>query len=108
MLPIVLSGFFMIHAMKMLKVSEVYIVIMLLFIFVISGDVLRTILKPVSGLDELYHYAPSTQLSENLMNFMGQTVQLEMGYWITGIVISVICLLIGDRKSTRLNSSHVA
>jgi len=103
MLPIVLSGFFMIHAMKMLKVSEVYIVIMLLFIFVISGDVLRTILKPVSGLDELYHYAPSTQLSENLMNFMGQTVQLEMGYWITGIVISVICLLIGARKFANQN-----
>lgn len=103
MLPIVLSGFFMIHAMKMLKVGEVYIVIMLLFIFVISGDVLRTILKPVSGLDELYQYAPSTQISENLMNFMGQTVQFEISYWITGIVISVICLLIGARRFAKQN-----
>lgn len=103
MLPIVLSGFFMIHAMKMLKVNEVYIVIMLLFIFAISGDVLRMILKPVSGLNELYQYAPSTQLNENLMHFMDQTVQFELSYWITGIVISVICLLIGVRRFAKQN-----
>ncbi|MBM7601554.1 ABC-2 type transport system permease protein [Virgibacillus halotolerans] len=98
MLPIVLSGFFMIHAMKMMKAGEVYIIIMLLFFFVFSGDLLRLILRPISGLDELYQYAPSTQFNENLMSFMDQSTQFEFRYWITGIVISVICLLIGARK----------
>src|SRR5690625_6942969 len=36
MLPIVLSGFVMIHALKMMKAGEVYIVIMLLFIYMFS------------------------------------------------------------------------
>jgi len=98
MLPIVLSGFVMIHALKMMKAGEVYIVIMLLFIYMFSGDLLRLILRPITGLDELYLYAPSTQLTENLMSFMGQTVQFEFRYWITGIVISVFCLLIGARR----------
>lgn len=101
MLPIVLSGFFMIHAMKMMKASQLYIIIMLLFIFVFSGDLLRVIFRPISGLDELYQYAPSAQFNENLMSFMGQTVQFEFRYWITGIVISVICLLIGVRRFTK-------
>ena len=98
MLPIVLSGFFMIHAMKMMEASQLYIIIMLLFIFVFSGGLLRVILGPFSRLDELYQYAPSAQFDDNLMSYMEQTVQFEFRYWITGIVISVICLLIGAKK----------
>src|SRR5699024_5319010 len=37
MLPIVLSGFFMIHAMKMMKIGDVYTIIMLLFMYSFSG-----------------------------------------------------------------------
>lgn len=98
MLPIMLSGFFMIHAMKMMKAGNIYIIIALLFIFSFSGDLLRAIFRPISGLDELYKYAPSTEFNENLMSFMDQSTQFEFRYWITGIVISVICLLIGVRK----------
>jgi len=101
MLPIVLSGFFMIHAMKMMRVSQLFIIMMLFFIFVFSGDLLRVMLSPFSRLHELYKYAPSAQFDDNLMNYMEQTVQFEYSYWITAIVISVICLLIGARKFTK-------
>src|SRR5699024_3750533 len=70
MLPIVLSCLFMIHAMKMMEASQLYIIIMLLFIFVFSGDLLRVILGPFSRLDELYQYAPSAQFDDNLMSYM--------------------------------------
>jgi len=103
MLPIVLSGFFMIHMLSMLKVSEVYIIIMLLFIYIFSGDLLRMVLRSISGLDGLYKYAPSTLLDKNLMDFMDQAAQFGYRYWITGIVISVISLLIGARKFTKQN-----
>lgn len=103
MLPIVLSSFMMIHAMTMLRARVVYIVITLLFIYMYLGDLLRVILRPVSGLNELYQYAPSTQLYENLMHFMEHNAQFEPRYWITGIVISVICLLIGARRFAKQN-----
>src|SRR5690625_8013091 len=81
MLPIVLSGFVMIHALKMMKAGEGYIIIMLLFIYMFSGDLLRLIFRPLTGLDELYQYAPSTQLTEHLVRYMGPTVQLAFRYW---------------------------
>ena len=46
MLPIVFSGFFIIHSLKMLKVGEVYIFILMLLIFVFSGDLLRILFRP--------------------------------------------------------------
>lgn len=103
MLPIVLSGFFMIHALKMLKVSDVYIIIMLLFIFVFSGDLLRMIPESISGLSKVYKYAPSTLLNENLMSFMGEAAQIDYRYWFAGIVISVVFLIIGRRQFAKLN-----
>lgn len=103
MLPIVLSGFFMIHALKLMKVGQLYIILILLFIYSFSGDVLRLLLKPIASLDQLYKYAPSAQFNQNLMSYMEQTTQLEVNYWITGIVISVIVLLIGAKKFSKQN-----
>ncbi|MCK0473251.1 ABC transporter permease [Halalkalibacter sp. APA_J-10(15)] len=98
MIPIVVGGFFVIHVLRMLKVGDVYVIVMLLFFFLLSGDLVRLLFRSISGMDELYHYAPSTLLNENLMSFLAQEVQFEYRPWITGIVISVIFLLIGARK----------
>src|SRR5690625_892971 len=103
MLPIILSGFFMIHMLKMLKVGDVYIIIILLFIFMLSGDLFRMLFQSIPGLNELYKYAPSTLLTENLMSFMDQAVQIDYQYWIVGIVISVISLLIGTNRFAKQN-----
>ena len=103
MLPIILSGFFMIHMLKMLKVGDVYIIIILLFIFLLSGDLFRMLFQSIPGLNELYKYAPSTLLTENLMSFMDQAVQIDYQYWIVGIVISVISLLIGTNRFAKQN-----
>ncbi|WP_245805769.1 ABC transporter permease [Bacillus alkalicellulosilyticus] len=100
MVPIVISGFFIIHALRMGKVGEIYIIMTLLFLFFLSGDLLRILFRSVTGLHELYLYAPSTLLNENLMSYIGQGAQLDYRYWITGIVISVLSLLIGARKFT--------
>ncbi|WP_245544964.1 hypothetical protein [Lentibacillus jeotgali] len=93
MVPIVLSGFFMIHVLKMLKVSEVYIIIMFLFIFIFSGDLLYM----------LFDYTPSTLLNENLMSFVNYSVQFDYRHWVTGIMISVISLLIGVKGFAKQN-----
>ncbi|WP_240374058.1 ABC transporter permease [Bacillus piscicola] len=98
MLPIVLGGFFMIHALKMLKFGDVYIIILLLFLFMFSGDLLRMILRPVTGLSELYQYAPSTLLDENLMEFVDQAATFDYRYWVVGIAISAVSLLVGAKR----------
>lgn len=103
MVPIVLSGFFIIHALKMLKIGEVYIFILLLLTFVFSGDLLRILFRPITGLNELYKYAPDTLLNENLMSFLNDAAEFSYQYWSTGIVISVIALLLGTRNFAKLN-----
>ena len=98
MLPIILSAFFIIHSLKMLKVGEVYIFILVLLIFVFSGDLLRILFRPFTSLHEVYKYAPDTLLNENLLNFMNHTVQFDYQYWVTGVLLSSIALLIGVKK----------
>ena len=98
MLPIILSAFFLIHSLKMLKVGEVYIFILMLLIFVFSGDLLRVLFRPFTSLQEVYKYAPDTLLNENLLNFMNQTVQFGTQTWITGVLLSLIALLMGVTK----------
>ncbi|HLR70308.1 MAG TPA: ABC transporter permease [Pseudogracilibacillus sp.] len=98
MLPIVLSGFFMIHTLKMLKVGDIYIILLLFLTYSFSSDLLRIIPKSIVGLSELYQYAPSTLLTENLMSFMDVEAQFDYRHWIVGIVISVVFLIIGSRK----------
>lgn len=97
MVPIVLSGFFILHTMKMLKISEVYIFITLLFIFSFSGNLLMIVFRPIKGLNELYKYSPDTLLDENLTQFMNSASQFGYEYWVIGIAVSSIVLLIGAK-----------
>ncbi|CEG29036.1 ABC transporter permease [Bacillus sp. B-jedd] len=102
MAPIVLSGFFLTHTLRMLRVGEVYSIIVLLFIYGFSGNLLR-IFSRISGLNELYKYTPDTLLTDNLMGFLDDAVQFDFKYWVVGIVISVISLLIGSKKFVTKN-----
>jgi ABC-2 type transport system permease protein len=103
MLPIVLSGFFIIHALKMLKIGDIYIIIFLFFLLIFSGDLLRWMLGSFSQLNEFYQYAPSTLLNDNLMSYMDQSAQFDFRFWVTGIVISLIFLIIGMMMFTNKN-----
>lgn len=103
MLPIVLSGFFIIHALKMLKIGDIYIIIFLFFLLIFSGDLLRWMLGSFAQLNEFYQYAPSTLLNDNLMSFMDQSAQFDFRYWVTGVVISLVFLAIGMMRFTNKN-----
>lgn len=98
MLPIVLSGFSVSHAMKMIIREEIYVILLLVLIFIFSGDLMRILFRPIAGLNELYLYAPDTLLNENLMAYLDNAAALGFEYWITGIVISGIALLFGARR----------
>ncbi|PIC62987.1 ABC transporter permease [Sporosarcina sp. P13] len=98
MLPIILSAFFTIHSLNMLKVGEIYSLIVMLLVFVFSGDLLRILLRQVTSLQDVYKYAPDALLNDNLLHFMNDTVTFGYQYWITGVLLSVIVLLIGVTK----------
>jgi len=93
MVPMVISGFVIIHVLRMLKVGEVYIIMLLLFIYIFSGNLLYM----------LFDYTPSTLLNDNLMNFIDYSAQFDYRLWVTGIVISVIALLIGAKRFAKQN-----
>lgn len=98
MLPHMVSGFFIIHAMRLLKIGDIYIIFLLLFTFSFSGTLLRVLFRSISGLDELYLYAPSTLLNDNLTNFTNQAAIFDYHHWIVGTVISIIALFIGAKR----------
>ncbi|MDV6377132.1 ABC transporter permease [Sporosarcina sp. GW1-11] len=98
MLPIILSAFFTIHSLKLLKVGDVYIFIVMLLVFVFSGDLLRILFRQVTSLNEVYKYTPDALLHDNLLHFMNHTVTFGYQYWITGVLLSSIVLLIGVTK----------
>ncbi|AXH99214.1 ABC transporter permease [Sporosarcina sp. PTS2304] len=98
MLPIILSAFFTMHSMKMVKVSEMYILIVMLVVFVLLGDLLRIVLRPFPTVQEVYAYAPDVLLHENLLDFMNHTVIFGYQFWIVGALLSVLALLLGVTK----------
>ncbi|MYL56774.1 ABC transporter permease [Virgibacillus halodenitrificans] len=103
MLPLILAAFSIIHMLKMLEVGDLYTLILLLFVFMFSGDFLRLLFRPVAGLQEVYKYAPSSLLNENLMDFMDYKASLDYRYWIVGIVILLVSLTIGARRFAKQN-----
>ena len=103
MIPIVLSGLFLIHTMKMLKIGEVYVFITVLFIYGFSGDVLRILFRPINSLKELYKYSPHALFNENLSKYLNDSAQFGYEYWVIGIAISGIALLIGVKGFTKQN-----
>lgn len=98
MLPIIMSGFFTIHVLKMLRFGDVYVVMIVLFVFTLSGTVFRVLFRSISGLDQLYKYTPSTLLNDNITKFMDYTVQLDVRFWLVALAVSVIMLPIGVRQ----------
>jgi len=102
MAPIVLSGVFLAHTLKMLKVGEAYITIALIFIFGLSGNLLR-VFRQIPSLKELHNYAPNTLFNDNLMSFLNEGAQFGLEYWIVGIIISGIALLIGAKRFKNQN-----
>lgn len=98
MLPIVLSGFFMIHSLRMLNAGESIIIFLMFFIFYLSGNILRALFRFIPGLDELYKYAPNMLLNDNLVKFLNHESAFDYRFWITGFVISALSLLIGVKK----------
>lgn len=103
MVPIVVSGFFLTHVLKMLKVGEAYIIIILLFVYAFSENLLRLLLRPFSGLNELYKYTPDALLDENLMRYLNDAAQINLTYWFVGFLISGIALLIGANRFAKQN-----
>lgn len=103
MAPLVLSGFFLTHTLKMLKVGEVYIVIVLIFIFGLSSNLIKLLFRSFTGLNEIYKYVPSTLLNDNLMSFVDGAVKFGFQYWVIGILISLFALLIGANRFAKQN-----
>lgn len=103
MLPIIVSGFVVIHVLKILRLGDAYVMFIALFIFTFSGTASRLLFKAVPGLDQLYRYMPSTLLENNMQDFMNYTVQLDIQFWLTGTLVAAIALLIGIGKFTKMD-----
>ncbi|GAF17197.1 hypothetical protein JCM19046_1697 [Bacillus sp. JCM 19046] len=83
MLPLVVSGFIAVHSLRMIQVGEVYVLVLVLVVYRLSGDLIRAISNLIPGLDGVYQYAPSTLLNDNLTQFGNQSAQLDFRVWLT-------------------------
>lgn len=97
MFPVVMSGFFLIHVLKMSRIGDTYTVIIVLIVFTMSDRIVNLLFRRIEGLAHLYKWTPSALLNENMMQYMEYTVTFEWKFWIVGMAISLIVLPIGSR-----------
>lgn len=97
MFPLVVSGFFVIHTLKMNRIGDVYTIIIVLFVYTFSDTVVNLLFRRVEGLSQLYKLTPSALLNENNMNYMDYTVTLDWRFWLVGMIISIVALSLGSR-----------
>lgn len=95
MFPLVMSGFFLIHVLKMSQIGDAYTVLIVLFIYTMSDSIINLMFRRIEGLNELYKWTPSALLNENNLNYMEYTVTFDFKFWLVGLLISVVVLLIG-------------
>lgn len=95
MLPIVLSGFFLVHVLKMIRVPDIYTIVILIVTYTLSDDVLKLLFRNINPLSEVYKWTPSALLNENMWAFFDLNVSLEWTYWLVGILISFVALSLG-------------
>lgn len=101
MFPLVVSGFFLIHALRMSRIGEAYTVVIVLVIYTMSDSIVNVLFRRVEGLTELYKWMPSALLNDNILQYMESTVTFEWKFWMVGIAMSLIILAIGIRVFQR-------
>lgn len=101
MFPLVVSGFFLIHVLRMSRIGEAYTVVIVLVVYTMSDSIVNIIFRRIEGLTELYKWMPSALLNDNILQYMEYTVTFEWKFWIVGIAISLIILPIGIRVFQR-------
>lgn len=95
MFPLVVSGFILIHVLKMCRIGDVYTVIIVLIVYMMSDRIVNVMFRRIDGLNELHKWTPSALLNENMMQYVEYTVMFDWKYWIVGMVISLIVLPLG-------------
>ncbi|WBL16785.1 ABC transporter permease [Sutcliffiella sp. NC1] len=103
MAPLVLSGFILTHVLKVMKVRDVYIFILLLFIYGFSSNLVRMLFRPFQGLSDVYKYMPNTLFNDNLGNYIVEAVPFSYESWVIGIGISLFVLFIGANRFAKQN-----
>ncbi|WP_040285929.1 hypothetical protein [Sporosarcina koreensis] len=101
MAPIVFSAFLFIHSLKMIRIGDVYVFIVLFGVYMFSGYLMRIGAQKLDIFRTLYDYAPDTLLGRNLMDFMDQSLQFSAACWMTGAILSAVAIGIGITKFTK-------
>lgn len=101
MFPLVISGFFLIHVLRMSRIREAYTVVIVLIVYTLSDSIVNLFFRRIEGLTELYKWMPSALLNDNILQYMEYTITFEWKSWIVGIAISLIILSIGIRVFNR-------
>lgn len=103
MFPLVVSGFFLIHVLKMSRISDVYTVIIVLIVYTMSDRIVNLIFRRIEGFNQLHKWTPSSLLNENILQYMENTVAFDWKLWIVGLAISLIVLPLGIKVFQRQN-----
>lgn len=93
--PTVLSAFSLIHALN-INIERESISISLSLFILLGVSILSLILKNINRVFEVvYNMTPKVLSERVLTEFMGHKVVISADFWISGVTITVISLLIG-------------
>lgn len=95
MFPIVLSGFLLVHVLKMNRINDIFTIIAVIFVYTMSDTVVNLLFRRIEPLSELYKWTPSALLNENTLEYAAYNASFGWSYWIVSFVISIIVLPLG-------------
>ncbi|WP_414052381.1 hypothetical protein [Macrococcus animalis] len=94
MVPIILGGFSLAHALNISGIKEFLSGIILVAVLLLSSSLFYILSKFNKVFMTLYDYSPKVLLDGILTEYMDHNVQLSIDYWITGIFLTVTSLLV--------------
>ena len=93
--PILLAGFTFGHTLNMSSLKEYMSGFIFVFVLLNLSTVAYLLKSINSVFTVLYEYSPKVLADRVLAEYMDETVKLSPDFWISGVIITVISLLIG-------------
>ncbi|MGM0213484.1 hypothetical protein [Enterococcus sp. AZ109] len=95
MIPLILSAYVLGYILGMNKQPSAINILILLVIYGVSGDIVRAALHPFPSLAAVYRLFPSTLFTDNLLDFMNQSIHIRWECWAVGLAITIGSLIWG-------------
>ncbi|RIO48881.1 hypothetical protein [Staphylococcus pasteuri] len=95
MAPVVFGGLALAHAINSFRVNLAIVIIIISIFYYQSSMFIELLTIASDKFDVIYNNSPTELLDTNFKNYVNESVELGMHYWIIGLILGLVFLTIG-------------